>query len=47
MLTEQHVDATLEEDEERLSRMCGRLAPRLAKIGDALERELGPREVEE
>lgn len=46
MLAEQHVDAALEDDEERLSRLCGRLAPRLAKIGDALERELGPREEE-
>ncbi len=43
MLAQQHVDAALEDDEEHLSRLCGRLAPRLAKIGDTLERELGPR----
>ena len=46
MLAEQHIDAALEDDEERLSVVCGRLAPRLKKIGDTLEKELGPWEEE-
>jgi hypothetical protein len=40
MLNQQRIDASLEEEEGRLSRICGRLSPRVKKIADALEKEL-------
>jgi len=46
MLNQQRIDASLEEEEGRLSRICGRLSPRVKKIADALEKELDAWQVE-
>lgn len=44
MLDQARVDASLDDDEERISAVCGRLSPRVKKIADALETAVGPRE---
>jgi hypothetical protein len=43
MLDQARVDASLTEDSERISAVCGRLSPRVKKIADALEIALVPR----
>jgi hypothetical protein len=44
MLDQARVDASLDDEEERISAACGRLSPRVKKIADALETAVGPRE---
>jgi hypothetical protein len=43
MLDQARVDASLTEDSERISAVCGRLSPRVKKIADVLELALVPR----
>lgn len=43
MLDQARVDASLTEESERISAVCGRLSPRVKKIADALELALVPR----